>query len=55
MGWTYAGLVKADKERYGKSVTRKTLGALDNGKPFLKDSNNSTEDFEPATKASLLK
>jgi len=55
MGWTYAGLVKVDKERFNKSITRKTIGALDNGKPFLKDTNNSTEDFTPATSPSLNK
>lgn len=51
MGWTYAG-DKTD-ERYGKAVIRKPLGVLDNGKPFLQDSNNSTVDFNHATPYSL--
>ncbi|MGG5902562.1 DUF4876 domain-containing protein [Sphingobacterium daejeonense] len=51
MGWTYAG-DKTD-ERYGKAVIRKPLGVLDNGKPFLQDTNNSTVDFNHATPYSL--
>ncbi|WP_156307833.1 DUF4876 domain-containing protein [Sphingobacterium endophyticum] len=53
MGWSYAGLVKADKERYGKAVTRKPLGTLVDGKQFLQDTNNSTVDFNPATTPSI--
>lgn len=55
MGWSYAGLVTGDKERYNKSVVRKQLGTLDNGKALLQDTNNSTVDFDPAVKATLLK
>lgn len=54
IGWSYAGLTKKDAERYNKSVIRKQLGVLDNGKPLLQDTNNSTNDFQPAVKASLL-
>ncbi len=53
MGWSYAGLVKSDKERYGKAVTRKPLGTLVDGKQFLQDTNNSTVDFNPATTPSI--
>lgn len=55
MGWTYAGLMKVDKDRYGKAVRRKEFGSLENGKPLLKDTNNSTVDFDPAVKPSLMK
>ncbi len=54
MGWTYASQALGDDTRYGKSVIRKSIGNLENGKPYLKDTNNSTEDFIPASKALLL-
>ncbi|WP_254526640.1 MULTISPECIES: DUF4876 domain-containing protein [unclassified Sphingobacterium] len=54
MGWTYASQALGDDTRYGKSVIRKTIGNLENGKPYLKDTNNSSEDFMPSSKALLL-
>ncbi|MBV2228644.1 MAG: DUF4876 domain-containing protein [Sphingobacterium mizutaii] len=54
MGWTYASQALGDDTRYGKSVIRKTIGNLENGKPYLKDTNNSSEDFIPSSKALLL-
>lgn len=48
-GWAYCGTVKSDKTRYGKSVIRKK-----NGTKWV-DTNNSTEDFNSAVTASMLK
>lgn len=45
MGWTHCGTVDGDKTRYFHSVRRKMLYLDDNGHPVLKDTNNSTEDF----------
>ena len=45
-GWTYCGTMDHDKTRYFHSVRRKML-YLKNGRPVLKDTNNSTEDFNP--------
>ncbi|WP_202703731.1 DUF4876 domain-containing protein [Flavobacterium sp. UGB4466] len=53
-GWTYCGKVDSDATRYGKSVRRKTLSTTSNGKKILKDTNNSTLDFSPEVKPSLL-
>lgn len=55
MGWTYCGKVDSDATRYGKSVRRKTLSTASNGKKILKDTNNSTVDFTPEAKPSLMK
>lgn len=54
MGWTYCGKVDSDATRYGKSVRRKTLSTTSNGKKILKDTNNSTVDFSPEVKPSLM-
>lgn len=54
MGWTYCGKVDSDATRYGKSVRRKTLSTTSNGKKILKDTNNSTLDFSPEVKPSLM-
>lgn len=54
MGWTYCALVKSDTERYGKSVIRKVLTTTPDGREILKDTNNSTEDFEAEAKPSLM-
>lgn len=48
-GWTYCGKVDKDETRFNKSVIRKKDA---NGK-FI-DTNNSTNDFTPEAKASLL-
>jgi len=53
-GWTYCGKVDSDATRYGKSVRRKTLSTTSNGKKILKDTNNSTLDFSPEVKPSLM-
>ena len=54
-GWSFVGKQKSDEERYGKSIIRKTAGTLENGKPLLQDTDNSTDDFTAATAASLIK
>ncbi|WP_306354017.1 DUF4876 domain-containing protein [Flavobacterium sp. '19STA2R22 D10 B1'] len=54
MGWTYCGKVDADQSRYGKSVRRKILSTTTNGKKILKDTNNSTLDFNPEVVPSLM-
>lgn len=54
MGWTYCGKVDADQSRYGKSVRRKVLSTDSKGKKELKDTNNSTLDFSPEVKPSLM-
>lgn len=45
MGWTSCGTIDHDKTRYFHSVRRKMLYLNDAGNPVLKDTNNSTEDF----------
>ena len=45
-GWTYCGTMDKDKSRYFHSVRRKML-YLKDGRPVLKDTDNSTEDFNP--------
>ncbi|WP_166919637.1 DUF4876 domain-containing protein [Flavobacterium poyangense] len=54
MGWTYCGKVDSDQSRYGKSVRRKVLSNTSNGNRILKDTNNSTLDFSPEAKPSLM-
>lgn len=44
-GWTHCGTVDHDKTRYFKSVRRKLEYLNDDGTMHLKDTNNSTEDF----------
>lgn len=46
-GWTYCGSVNADKTRYFHAVRRKVLDITDSGRVILKDTNNSSEDFNP--------
>ena len=43
-GWTFCGTMDHDKKRYFHAVRRKML-YLKDGHPFLKDTNNSSEDF----------
>jgi len=52
-GWTYCGTMDHDKTRYFHSVRRKML-YLKDGVPHLKDTNNSTEDFNPYCIPSLI-
>lgn len=44
-GWSYVGQNSADKTRFFKSMRRKMLYLNEAGNPVLKDTNNSTEDF----------
>ena len=53
-GWTHCGSIDQDKTRFFKSVRRKMLYLGPNGKPLLKDTNNSTEDFNPDCVASEI-
>ena len=46
-GWTHCGVNDNDKTRYFHSVRRKLLYVTDDGRPVFKDTNNSTEDFNP--------
>lgn len=54
MGWTYCGTIDKDKTRFFHSVRRKMLYLNDNGNPVLKDTNNSTEDFNAGCVASEI-
>ena len=45
-GWTHCGIVDFDENRYGKSVRRKVESRTPDGIAILKDTNNSTEDFD---------
>ncbi len=47
MGWTNCGTIDHDKTRYFHSVRRKLLFLDENGRPVFKDTNNSSEDFNP--------
>lgn len=49
-GYTYCADFGWDDSRYGKSVRRK-VKAMDGNRAILQDTNNSTDDFEPRTKA----
>ena len=49
-GYTYVAPTGSDVTRFGKAVRRKTIATL-NGRRLLKDTNNSTDDFEVAQKA----
>lgn len=49
-GYTYVAPTGSDVTRFGKSVRRKTKAIL-NGRRLLQDTNNSTDDFEPAVEA----
>ncbi|MDM1398216.1 DUF4876 domain-containing protein [Myroides odoratimimus] len=44
-GWTGVALSDSDPTYFGKSIRRKEIGKMQNGKPLFKDTNNSTEDF----------
>ncbi|MDO4782451.1 MAG: DUF4876 domain-containing protein [Capnocytophaga felis] len=53
-GWTHCGKVDRDPARYGKAVRRKVIQEVD-GKRLLKDTNNSTVDFEAEVVPSMMK
>lgn len=55
MGWTYCGKVDADATRFGKSVLRKVLTTNPDGRIIYQDTNNSSVDFIPESKPSLMK
>ncbi|MBD5210911.1 MAG: DUF4876 domain-containing protein [Bacteroidales bacterium] len=44
-GWSYVAQNTTDKTRFFKSVRRKMLYINEQGNPVLKDTNNSTDDF----------
>ncbi len=52
-GWSYCGKVDKDSSRYGKSVVRKRID-MGEGVTLLKDTNNSTVDFIPESKPTLM-
>lgn len=52
-GYTGVGVLNPDPNRYGKSVRRKVIGTMENGKNIYKDTNNSTEDFVRDAQPSL--
>lgn len=52
-GWTFVGAFWNDAARIGKSVRRKVLGKMSNGKNLYKDTNNSTVDFTANSEPSL--
>lgn len=47
MGWTHCGTIDHDKTRYFHAIRRKLLYINEQGFPIFKDTNNSTEDFNP--------
>lgn len=53
-GWTHCGSINSDKTRYFHSVRRKMLRLNNDGNPVLKDTNNSTVDFNPDCIASEI-
>lgn len=55
IGWTYCGKVDSDANRYGKSVRRKIQSTTADGRVILKDTNNSTVDFDAEVTPSLQK
>lgn len=46
-GWSYVAQNSSDKTRYFKSMRRKMLYINEAGHPVFKDTNNSSEDFNP--------
>ncbi|MCM1348600.1 MAG: DUF4876 domain-containing protein [Firmicutes bacterium] len=53
-GWSYCGTMDKDKTRYFHSVRRKMLRLNSDGNPVLKDTNNSSVDFNPQCVASEI-
>ena len=54
MGWTSCGQIDMDPDRYFHSVRRKYLTTADDGRIILKDTNNSTDDFNGNVTASEI-
>ncbi len=53
-GWTHCGTTDHDKTRYFKSIRRKLLYLNTDGTMRLKDTNNSTEDFNTECVPSMI-
>lgn len=53
-GWTWVATNSSDKTRFFHSVRRKMLYVNEAGNPVLKDTNNSTEDFNAFVTASEI-
>lgn len=53
-GWTYCGTVDSDATRYFKSVRRKLLYIDENGNRVLKDTDNSSDDFNAEVIPSVI-
>lgn len=53
-GWTNCGKIDHDKKRYNKSCIRKVQTVLRDGRTILQDTNNSTEDFIPEARPSMM-
>ena len=53
-GWTHCGAMDFDENRFFKSIRRKMLYLTDDGIKVLKDTNNSTADFNPDCVPSLV-
>lgn len=54
MGYTYIGVNSTIAENYGKAVVRRTAYTTEDGRKVLQDTNNSSVDFEPSVRATLL-
>ncbi len=52
-GWTSAGSIDSDPNRFGKSVRRKIVGKMIGNKNLYMDTNNSTNDFVKDSEPSL--
>lgn len=52
-GFTGCGTTDSDVNRFGKSIRRKAIGTMENGKTLYKDTNNSTSDFTKYATPSL--
>lgn len=53
-GWTWCAKTDEDTGKSSKSVQRKVLGYDKDGRRILKDTNNSTNDFNPCVTATLI-
>lgn len=53
-GWTHCGTIDGDKTRYFKSVRRKLLYITRDGRKVLKDTNNSSDDFNTECVPSVI-
>lgn len=53
-GWTYCGKTDKDESRYFRSIRRKLLSVNSDGTARLKDTNNSSDDFNAECIPSLI-